>query len=1383
MRKATPIFSAFTIVSIESIWPSFDGDEVPINYQDLTLLNERIGEGTDSFRSQQANLASEKDSKEEELRALEGNTALPPTIVGFSRKEITTSDSKSFEYTATTLVIEGREFTQKIATIELTYKTNKDIFEKYIKRKTDTNTDTNAEIESNPDSFTFNGNESNKEAFEKAFKELEAVFNGIPDNVNELVSEISSIEKELLDQSAYGTYPQAMRRPSFSSILSSEDAYKKRRGYFKLIPLNIVQASTSTSTSGMVGQSSFNVSFTMDDVLVVADEFGANQISGSLPRAVPIKINEVFDEIDRRSFGNTVSQAVREDLNKFGLYAFRISGDDFTFNIEDIVEANDTVTVWMYHDPKEFDFVDNTEVNGSNQLDRYVLNKDFSYVIGSGSRKSQDDFKLLNDDGSIFKKPPRTLVQTIFFETGILNGFSTPEQLAELGEDAPSVSLTNLDVFNFLVAAGQRADLGGLGLDATRAGVDRLINREGEGTRRVLDSVSSSLTIDDTRLISNRVSSILKDIFLPDIPRANGSINSAKIGLDDPGLNNIPETARSYNSLSLDLRNSIKDILLDSENDNKTAEDLADIWEGSGAKKRTIRNYELSQFVTTSEMEDIFQNIISYKPTASSLANESLEVLRDKNTNKLIEPSTEINGFFNKRTYLKNQSHGETPYLAVKGHISSVEVKYGAGQGSHIISITGSGYEKVLNDNIVYYEDLFSPTGGAFAQAVEAYPIYSQMLPPKGMLSFIETTAPRFILIGKPTKQTIDARNMSLRFARKTNSKADNVTEDRPVGSGIDDRDASLGLQPQPKQKDVFNVVEKYFPSEQRQGLVRGLAAIDINVVAKERTDTFKPDDNIGLRIFYPVNYLNTSRIREMIKSLESAYEQNPEEAVIKIPIKISPMQSIANNLQAFNGPKEVNHLFVDETGRLRQRLAYEAWERPPMPEYMPTITDSEVLVSGSSFSRDSGPVITMVDIRANYLTTAQGIVDARFAGRTLSGGNDYIPLMVIKNEQFNNSRLLGEDSNFYEVISEPFFRYGMKYKLLNDVYTSSTRVAKRKSILYQGFFSKPLKTAKIALRNNTSYRAGETVLVCLDSYRYRSREIIDVIKTLNWLNYLKNERPDLVPLYIGVDKRWLNHESYYNTVSLDNSREYGFWLSKFKENPEEYILDRFIDTFEYLSRKLRGGLKFITPEYFPTTYWADSDLNSTGVSIGKFYDEIFNRLVGSEIDDRDASLGLQPQPRQFELNYDDYKYIRMQNFKVTSYYIESVQHSYTHGEGATTSLSLNHGQDNLVLLEPFSMKPIGFMSTERKMRIGFDDVVTNDAGNIVFEDEPNKNTKDRLLWEDYPNKMSDLQVMYIEQAKQDKEFKNNSFLYTAQKYRNSSNFMYELALDLGLVN
>jgi hypothetical protein len=1400
MPKPTPIYSAFAIVSIESIWPSSDGDEVPINYQDLVLLEERISGGSEAFNQRQEGLVSRQNKiKEDSLAAATKlQELLTSPLSEFSVNYISaTNDTTAYkEFTSSDVSISGDlNPTALLRTISRLYTSNNSLLEGFIEENGIHKDSTNR----------FVGQYQTQDDYIKALTdEVERLKGIVEENndfkkLNTLIEENDAIESELLDRSAYGTYPQASRRPGFSSILTSEEAYKKRRGYFKLLPLNIIQVSSSTSTGGTVGQSSFNVSFTMDDVLIIADRFAAENITSTLPRAIPIKIDEVFNEVSK-IFGNSpVPEKIKSEINPYGMYAFRISGNEFTFNIEDVVEANDTVTMWLYHDPKEFDFINlDSSDSSKSAFDKFVLNKDFSSVIGSGSRRSQDDFKLLNEDGTLFRKTPKTLVQSIFFKTGVLNSFSSPESL--LPGQGQEVRLSRLDAFNFLVESGRILNLDGLGanfsevispdnpaLNLSISGVtSKIISRSDNNQRTNFgDSGVSILQGQLNNFIRNTFIAKIKDFNLAAERRARG--NSSESG-GAPKL--IPETSLSYQASATAFISSVREIL--QLNPDANARDLATSWRDLQARKKipSLAGVSLTEIFLTNpgeltipgEAEDYFQTIINYVNTLNLLAEESLSFLSEQNQINVVSAGSSEEGFFNKKTYFSTVSHGETPYLILKGHISSVEVKYGATQGSNTVTISGGGYEKVLNDNIVYYEDLFSPTGGTFGQALEAYPIYSQMLPPRALLSFIESNVPRFMLIGKPTKQIIDARNMSLQFAAARRASDYQVTEEDEV--------RATGTFQQEEIKRPRNIVEDYFDSG--KALVRGLGAIDINVNTVETLPELRSSGDsqneskfefgkVSLRLFYPVNYLNTSRIREMINSLEAAYEQNPDEAVIKIPIKLSPMQPVSNNLMTFNGPKEINHLFVDETGRLRQRLSFEAWERVPNPEYTPIITDNDVLAAGSSFSRNSEPVTTMVDIRANYLTTGRGIVDARFAGRTLSGGNDYIPLIVIKNENFNNERLLGDGSNFYETISEPFFRYGMKYKLLNDVYTTSTRIAKRRSILYQGFFSKPIKTASVNIKGNPSYRAGETVLVCLNSYKYRSREIVDVNKTLDWLRYLKTNK-ELIPLYIGVDKRWINRDTYFATSKLGESKEYNFWLGPLlgAASPEEYILDKFIETFTYLKNTLDGGLKFITPEYFPTTLWGFLGTSNSyffnginSASVRAAHNIVYNQLTGRTTGSLKSILDNNP---------DLINSIRMQNFKATSYYIESVQHSYVHGESVTTKLNLNHGQDNLVLLEPFSMRPIGFMSIERKMRIGYDDIIVNSQGDAVFPDSPDTNTKDRILWEEFNTKQSDLQKFYTVQFFQDAEFKRNSFLYTAQKYRNSANFMYEIALELGLV-
>jgi hypothetical protein len=695
-------------------------------------------------------------------------------------------------------------------------------------------------------------------------------------------------------------------------------------------------------------------------------------------------------------------------------------------------------------------------------------------------------------------------------------------------------------------------------------------------------------------------------------------------------------------------------------------------------------------------------------------------------------------------------SHGETPYLVLKGHISEIKSMYGpSGEGMHSVTVSGYGYEKILKDNIVYYDDL-NTANGVTSSPIENVTIYQKMMPPKALMHFIENSVPRYILISnRPSDFVTDTKNQIIDILRPISPDQIAVEEGQQGEEGINST----------TRESPPSIYDDYLP--EGKILARGLITHDLNSansLTREGPSSVPLNSGtISIRIFYPVNYINISRIREMISVMTEAFKENPEDSVIAIPISIASKVTVAANMAKISGPQEINHLFVDETGRVRQRISFEAWERTPVPAYIPTITDSSVFQA--SFSRDSSSIVTMVDIRANIDSrSAGGYVDALFAGRIMSQANDYIPILAFSSDDPESGRVFQDlYKNNYEIISEPFFRYGMRYGLMDDVYSSSTTLAKRKSILYHGFFSKPIKKAEIVIKGDPSYRAGETVLVVLDSYRQRSKEIINVEKTLNWLNSLKNEgTQDMQQIYIGVDTRWNNSSYYYETNGNEKYTSYFPFMSG-SELTTSRVLNWFIDTFSFLNSL---GIVNITPEYFPTTYWYFNDGSEVRNAYKKIYESLLNR--NSRVKDYFSS----------EKGPDIFKNIKMQNFKATSYYINSVSHSYSHGESISTNLNLDHGQDNLVLIDPVSNNSIGFLSVEKKFRLYYDDSI--DDGQLY--------TPQKLLWEDYGSKtLSNMQTMYIEQFKQDRDFKLRSFLYSAQSYRNSSNFLYELALDMGI--
>lgn len=1624
--------------------------------------------------------------------------------------------------------------------------------------------------------------------------------------------DVEDFSQNIINSQEYAMYPKAHVRPGFSSSLTSEEAYKKRRGYFKIIPLNVLQISTNTSTGGTIGQSSFNVSFTLDDVIIVADEYGEKGIFDSLSStALPISVDGVFDEL-YKVYGGEIPDTLRKEIVPYGFSAYRISGNNFTFNLEDVLEANDTATIWLYHDPKEFDFItkntlikngegsgsdDNGEdsqngeendvnpspyendtdvqeliklwkreeikisgsvsnsisgvnidfdsydeyvkilrtsspeerqaiinhyqdkvnkenssslliqdsvkkqsrvlldvavnidnevspessnprddvistnpdssesievsgpvrtyrvkdnkvsvrvagksiekngeyqntiiesslyrnptkpisgsygedfdslsliseksnddrsiyavddsgeflmsddefnefstlkksldafyilesrsgagvsdprlrkavgdigsirnvytlslgystfetpaddtldsfseeikvynryvdlktkvesdeyteeekdafvkdfedfligvfISSSNEtlkeknnlrsviseeireventfvkeypppyteeeepvsntptgnendvsepgfggggggeenrndnfytenyfdyVNNFIENKDFSYVIGTGARKSSDDYKLLPEDERSFFNVPKTEIQSILIDAEVLSPYVSQDKLEKIKNGEEVVNLSSGETLDILIAMGRRANLSGFNnRDLSRSPTSDQNQNYLEYLSENIFGGSSLGGRGNDEINKKRFKGFMNDLFLADYDRFNERFSDSSVGAGDasPLVQVNPQLYReTFLATSGALRSLLNSSVYDKYVESGDPDDLETLI-NNFKLNTTESGLSLGELYTSDEIAELFNFVNSFSKDAERLVEGALEFFADQNETEEIVPSFDKRGFYNKRKLLVSKSHGETPYLVLKGHISTVESKYGASQGSHVVTISGGGYEKILNENIVYFEDLFFPGGETRNKIVDANTIYSNMLPPEALLSFVETHVPRYIVIGKKSKTIKDTQNYSLQFFTSSIDKKATELEYDPEEGGYVER-------PIPEPLDVTDN-ENFFLKED-DILVRGKAVFNFsqtrnsseeeNVATGEVTD--EPSRSPMVRVFYPINYLNTSRIQEMINATTNVFEDE-EEVQIRIPIKITSKQSVASNMLNFNGPKEINHMFVDETGRLRQRLAFEAWERTPNPAYTPTIMDDDVLASGASFANNSDSISTMVDVTPNYLTSGSGIVSALFSGRTLASGNDYIPIISSSNIEYLN---LDDTlySNFYESMSEEFFRYGMRYKKINDIYTTSTAYAERKSILYQSFFSKPIKTAKVPLKGNSSYRAGETVLVYLDNYRYRSQEMIDIEKTYDWLQYLKTspDKDRLLPIYIGVDERWLNHDSYYLTSQLDQLPEYSSWLDSFKNNPHEFVLDQFIATFEYLRYKLisnttSGNLIYVTPDYFPMTWWAfnrDPSLSlkftsrvrsGSAPTVPGAYNLIYDVLLGSAVDNK--------IPELLKTSGEIMNAIRMQNFRVASYYIDAVQHDFVHGENFTTNLTLNHGQDNLAIVEPFGMKPIGFMSIEKRMKIGYDDAVVDENGSLVFPSNPNRNTSQRSLWLDFDSKeKSEIQKFYIDQFHQDKTFKENSFLFRSQLNRNSSNFMYELGLDLGLDN
>lgn len=1066
---------------------------------------------------------------------------------------------------------------------------------------------------------------------------------------------------------------------SSEGVVTERDYYGKQ-GYYKILPLNVTLAKTNTSLSG----STFTVTFTLDDLLLITSENDFNAFRYAT--GIPMSSNDLVESelvgalpqlLDAKSEGGDWTYVKDSDL---GLSRYRVSGASSSFNVEDLVDVNDTVTIWMYHDPQDFYFKDKLpeqdffDENG--ELLRF--SESIKNVIGSGDRRNQ------------FGTDRRSFDEKLLGDLGLINEIvsESMESLINSGADeevvisqVPRVNRDNL--YDYLLNFTTSATSGIPGLD-----VDKRINDSVEGAFRGVDPTQLGL-----------IKFVISKIYKP-----NSGVNvddTGQINEDAVGAVRVRGERNSVDKIIQALPDGSGPMLLsyDSENLDDDVSSLFDYLELDSESDR-------SRF------------ILGMNLFAANINTKTEEYARTYLTKKKVSRSRQT--FVNGRTALINEAHGETPYLALKGSISSVVTNVGTSEGSYTVTVSGYGYEKVLNDSQVYYEDLMY-TDINMQPMSDFQTIYVNMSPPRAIQHLINRWAPKQVLFGKPNEWSIDVSSSWLRLEAIVEPTED-PNENR-------------------KFSEVFG---------------NGVVPIRGVYTVSELTQENKPEN---IRLFTPVNYLDISRIQEMVRTLERSYRSPELEASLTTSVQVDGRTSIMENIRKVGGVANFYQYFVDEAGRFRYRLSFEAYERTPKPEYIPTIQDYDVLGDGTSFSVNDSELVTVVDVAPHSGNMGLSTVDLNLLGRNMP--------------ESGRAPLSGLENVNLEMISPELYRYGFRGVKILDLYQSDSGGAKRKAAMYRGFYGQPIKKANIRLRNNTSYRVGETVLVSLQKNKKRSRTLIDLNRWITWLTNLKGN-PDLMRMYVGVDGRMLRRakDSFVLTAGEYNpfgdsevSGGVGLELyNKFNEDPHLFVLEAFLKTFEYM-RDTLSGVNVVTPEYFPNLYWYYAELpggaygwDENRVDDEKILEAYTHSLKASVLGDSSSVERLREILASKE-NPGIINSIRFQNFRATSYFIEGVSHNFSYGSDATTNVNGTFGQDNLVLLDPVNLLPFGFVSIERKMRI---------------LDEAESQAK---LWQDYPNTYSSLQNMYIEQFKEDELFKKASFLYNSQYYRNASNYMYEIGV------
>lgn len=1072
---------------------------------------------------------------------------------------------------------------------------------------------------------------------------------------------------------------------SSEGVVTERD-YHGKQGYYKVLPLNVTLAKTNSTLNG----SNFTVTFTLDDLLLITSESDFNAFRYAT--GIPMSSNDLVESeltgalpqlLDAKSEGGDWTYVRDSDL---GLSRYRVSGASSSFNVEDLVEVNDTITIWMYHDPQDFYFKDRLPEQDFFDDEGGLLrfNESIKNVIGSGDRRNQ------------FGTDKRSFDEKVLGDMGIIN-----EIISESMESLIS-SGAEEDV---VVSQIPRVDKGNL--------FEYLMNFMFTAT-----SAQSTLNI-DTRVAE--------------------SVNGVFAGLDPAQLEMLQSMIKKLYRPTSSLPVSDEGATLETSSmtqrvagERQTVNSIIQLLPaGSGPM---LFDYDASSY--SEELSELFNSIelhsedervafvLGLNLFAANINIKTEEYATQYLRSKRVSRSRQT--FVNGRTALINEAHGETPYLALKGSISSITTNVGTSEGSYTVTISGTGYEKVLKDSEVYYEDLFyldSLTG----PASDFQSIYVNMSPPRAIQHLINRWAPKQVVFGTPNEFSADVTHNWFHIETLTTTGTD------------------------PNEARKFST--KFGPDVVPLRGVFTLAEIGAGG---------EPGD---IKLFTPVNYLDISRIQEMVRTLDKAYATPDVEAAMVTSVNVQSRISVMENIRRMGGAANFYQYFVDEAGRFRYRLSFEAIERTPKPEYIPTIQDYDVLGDGSSFSVDDSELVTVVDVAPVVNSFSMEQADLGFRGRSIPEPGK-VPL-------------IGLEDIDPDMTSPELYRYGFRGLKLEDIYQSETGGAIRKAVVYRGFYGQPIKKATIRLRNNTSYRVGETVLVSLQKNKKRSRALIDLNRWITWLTNLKGD-PDLMRMYIGVDERLLRRAKDSFVLTAGEYNPFGDsgvaggvgleFYNKFNADPHLFVLEAFLKTFEYM-RDTLSGVNIITPEYFPNLYWYYAEYAEYAELPGGAYGWDENRvddekileahthsLKASVLGDSASAERLREILASKE-NPGIINSLRFQNFRASSYFIDLVSHNFSYGADATTSISGTFGQDNLVLLDPVNLLPFGFISLERKMRI--------------LDEAPSQ----VALWQDYPSTYSSLQSMYIEQFKEDDRFKRASFLYNSQYYRNASNYMYEIGV------
>lgn len=1056
--------------------------------------------------------------------------------------------------------------------------------------------------------------------------------------------------------------------------MGSDNPDATLRGYYRIMPLNIISIQTTTGSSSPESNN-FSTTFTLDDLVMVTTKdkkdtpfLGSSGFVAKLNNIVPdfsyaedTRSNSVMFDYLNISTGTNDSYSGafyinyhndKEGDSRLQSGRLRINGGQTQFSIDDLVSPMDTVSIWLYHDYADFLVPDLIKVDESGG---FAENRAFEHVIGSGDRKRQFTVDSLND------------VNNFLDQTGIINKYASQAISSAQGGK------------NFKFSINER-NINDIGLSTVESsfyyqgdlekGVDKSYGN-------VINNASSS-----TSLVDSELNKVARERLLEYIQ------------------NLFPSEKKFYtihNYLVVLYQNASK------------------------LKNVAITDMQGLKNAGVSDPQAFLAGARLFKADVEAMANNYLQEIK---SNGAIGVESTQSG----RVVLKTKTHGETGYLAFRGHVKSISSSVQPGNGGYTATLSGAGMEYPLTRSIVFYDELLINQNNAILADFNV--TYSRLSPARVIMYMINRWAPKKVKFGSFSK-TSEAQ------LRIMEINIQGVPKVLLRGYIVPDKDATL------YNENTANDVQD-----------------DPNASKLSKS-----------RIFNAINYIDMTRLTEITRAMDKVDPTGRLGSQIG-PFSPLPKQSIMSNLRAAAGPSQLFEFFVDETGRLVYRMTFEAWERTPEPMYTPTIQDEEVI--SVNFQRTDEEIVTVMDVipASRTIAPGQSATDNSSAARALPRVST-LPINSPSPEEYASSSM---------------YRYGLRYNAVQDYYSSISGNSRAKAFGLLRFFEQPMKRAEVKVLNNTSYRAGNTVLMNLETVRKRSHAVINVDDTIKWLeNIIADE--ELLKIYVGVDQRIIKGNSIYKSNIFNSGKvtEATSW-GAFASSPEKEVATRLLRTFKWLKKTLNKDSEdklitnsknqlILTSEFFPSTLWYYLGANGSVNSSSNFRSyERDGKGVNVLIPAKDVvslhassikiAVGLGNQSDIDNIYNLTKKYpsivesMDFQNKVATSYYIQSVTHNYDYGSQMITSLSLIHGQDNVLIKDPSSSIVLGFFSIEKKIKIQHPD---------PLEKEEMYNGDNGV----YVN-------LYKEQNKQERDFKSASFLWQSQKYRNVAQYMHKLAIKNG---